>query len=108
MVHGSFDTGVTFDDGAGGYCFYSSLDFLAGRSLNNNSVVWIWGTSDGYEPGKYILTITQPKDKEMHRENGDAYIMIVGNYTFTRVEGDADTFFKEMEENYKARLEADE
>ena len=109
MVHGSFDTGVTFDDGAGGYCYYSSLSFLAGRSLNNNSVVWIWGTMDGYEPGKYILTITKPEDKEMYRENGDAYIMVVGNYTFTRVDGvNADTFFKEMEENYQARLDAEE
>lgn len=109
LVYAKFDNGVTYDDGAGGYCYYSSVDFL-GAQASLYAYAWIWEDANcTYVPGKYIVTTSKEGDTRKSLDDGTVYCFQVGIYTFTHVDGkDAkidspyyETFIKEMEESYE-------
>ena len=52
-----FNFGCTFDDGNGGYAYYSSLNILDDMPEDLDGChVYVWSEEEGLEPGYYLMT----------------------------------------------------
>ena len=51
-----FNYGYTYDDGSGGYAYYSMLDKLDEIPGLDNTHVYCWGANDELEQGYYLMT----------------------------------------------------